>query len=76
MSKVADRAHLEAMTNPRRHCVQKENSRKRDGNFLQQDKGAFWFMKDNLILSASDTKCFLAMRRGVLNDPLKLLDEI
>jgi hypothetical protein len=44
LSKVADRAHLEAMTNTRRHCVQKENSRKRDGNFLQQDKGAFWFV--------------------------------
>jgi hypothetical protein len=47
------------MTNTRGYCVQKENSKKkRDGNFLQQDKGAFWFMKDSLILSASDTECF------------------
>jgi hypothetical protein len=25
---------------------------------LQQDKGAFWFIKDSSILSASDTECF------------------
>jgi len=58
LSKVADRAHLGAMTNTRGHYVQKENSRKRDGNFLQQDKGAFWFMKNSLILSASDIEYF------------------
>jgi hypothetical protein len=46
------------MTNTRGHYVQKENSRKRDGNFLQQDKGAFWFMKNSLILSASDIEYF------------------
>ena len=38
------------------HCI--FSSRKREEYFLQQDKGEFWFMKDNLILSASDTECF------------------
>jgi len=36
----------------------RKNSRKWDGNFLQPDKGASWFTKDSLILSASDTECF------------------
>jgi hypothetical protein len=36
----------------------RKNSSKGDVNFLQQDKGAFWFTKDSLILSANDTECF------------------
>jgi hypothetical protein len=42
-------------------------SRKRDGNFLQPDKGAFFFIKDSLILSS------LAVKRGVMSGPLKFL---
>ena len=39
-------------------CLEEKNSRKKDGNFLQPDKGASWFTKDSLILSASDIECF------------------
>jgi hypothetical protein len=50
------------MTSTRgQHYVEKEKSipsRKKDEHFLQQDKGAFWFIKDSLILSANDNKCF------------------
>jgi len=41
-------------------CLEKKSipSRKRDEHFLQQDKGASWFIKGSLILSASDNECF------------------
>jgi tRNA1(Val) A37 N6-methylase TrmN6 len=35
-----------------------KKKKKEKEHFLQQDKGAFWFTKDSLILSASDTKYF------------------
>jgi len=52
------------MTNTRgQHCIYKENrsfleKKKEEEYLLQQDKGALWFIKGSLILSASDTKCF------------------
>jgi hypothetical protein len=41
-------------------CLEEKSipSRKRDEHFLQQDKGASWFIKSSLILSASDNECF------------------
>jgi hypothetical protein len=36
----------------------KKKEKKREEHFLQQDKGALWFIKGSLILLASDTKCF------------------
>jgi hypothetical protein len=39
-------------------CLEGKILEKRDGNFLQPDKGAFWFTKDSLILSTSDIECF------------------
>jgi hypothetical protein len=50
------------MTSTRgQHYVEKEKSipsRKKDEHFLQQDKGASWFIKGSLILLASDNECF------------------
>jgi hypothetical protein len=60
--RVVDKTHLKAMTSTRgQHYIYKEKSipsRKRDEHFLQQDKGASWFIKGSLILLASDNKCF------------------
>jgi hypothetical protein len=39
-------------------CLKGKILEKEMENFLQQDNGAFWFMKDSLILSASDTERF------------------
>jgi hypothetical protein len=50
--------YLEGKLIPSRKKKEKGKKRKKKEHFLQQDKGALWFIKGSLILSASDTECF------------------
>jgi len=78
---VADKAHPGAMASTRRqHCVQKEyqsflEKKKERGTFPIRRQRGILVYKTQLDPFNKWHWVFLAVRRGVMNDPLKLSDE-